>query len=288
MVNPEGPVEVVDALAHALARAGYTVVTRATPDELEVRVVARAQPLASAGREVAYGVAVDLVDRRERVDALRTSFVAEPQSVNAETMRPLLVAIVEHGRVLVLLAQRARAREEREAAERAKEEAAWKSAQADQCSALATDDACEPLTRWLSANFESARARIANEILGAVARRRAEDRERRLWAGAGRARCATPRVAADCDALRHHLESFPDGPHAVEARATLERSTSAIERLRRRELHPTPAQHRADCAAFCDEKEARSENCDHLTGRAQIACARDECFRTCVLGPPGE
>jgi hypothetical protein len=244
VVSPEGPTEVVEALTQALARAGYTIVTRPTPDELEVRVVARAQSLAGAGPEVAYGIAVDIVDGRERVDTVRSSFVAEPRNVTAETMRPLLAAIVEHGRVQAILLQRARAREkaEREAAAR--------------------------------------RARAEKD-----AKEEAEDREKRAWAAVGRAKCAAPRSTEDCVPLQRYLESFPDGPHAREARETLEKSRSTLARL---EAHPTPAQHRVDCAVYC-EREARPDtSCEHLTGRAQTECARADCFRTCMMGPPGE
>lgn len=87
------------------------------------------------------------------------------------------------------------------------------------------------------------------------------------WRFAGAMRCAAPEEPDDCDGVAEYLRRYPEGPHADEARRTLERARGA--------LAEAAARRRAEAAAAAEAlRRANAERAAELQRQAEESARR--------------
>jgi len=136
--------------------------------------------------------------------------------------------------------QQAEERRRREAeakldAREAREDQDWATAVPQRCEDPIDPWACEPLDAFLAkwpAGRHASRALAVRKRGAALIEARRDDY---AWAAALPQACLLPRASTGCAGIDRYLASFPEGPHADEARRIRAVSVKAIERLRREE-----------------------------------------------------
>lgn len=213
------------ALADALARAGFMVITDANVKATVVLtpelVVGESLGLEVNGRAKArVEIVVTVTCDGQNADTLRASYAAiEGNPPDEEAIATIVLAYAHSARVAAFAKARS-ARSEEEASD----EIDWDASEHARCLQPTTRGACDLVKTYLKKHPRGRYVAEARPLVEqAPARLAAYQKDESSWQAAGAPECRAKKTRAACVGLEVYVTKFPNGNHVEEANLLLRR-----------------------------------------------------------------
>lgn len=214
------------ALADALARAGFTVVTDPTTKTdvvltpsvqvSESRSAFRVEVNGRVKMNIQISVAVQCDG--QMADLLRTDYNDyEGNPPDDEAIATLVLAYAHSARVAAFAKAKVSAVEEAQS-----DDEEWNGADLSRCAMPTSLDACDAVKRYLNHHPKGRHVSEATRMLAQAAGPFEKlQKDESAWQSAGAAECKSKKSREACVGLEVYLTKFPSGMHAQEAHALL-------------------------------------------------------------------